>query len=299
MIAPSLEMMDVACGVCGATAHRTVMADTLGARPPVFGYKWTPEVRKSYRMVRCDACGHVYASPRLRDMYRHYVDNTDETYLANSDLRTATARRVMEVLAAHVPSGRLLDVGCATGDFLSVAAERYAVEGLELSQWAAARARERGLRIRAETIEDVAKTGQKYDLVTMWGVIEHLENPLDELRRIRAMLNPGGCVALWTGDVDSWYARLFGARWWYVMGQHIQLFSRASLAQAFATAGFRPVHRGVYPYVIRCGYLAESLGRYPVAGALAGIALRSPWLRDKSFVLRMSDEIFDVFRVAD
>ena len=96
--------------------------------------------------VRCD----VYASPRPRDIYKYYVDNVDSAYVANAPLRIATARRVLEKIRELRPGGRLIDIGCATGDFLSVAREYYDVEGLELSSWARAEAERQGLKVRAE-----------------------------------------------------------------------------------------------------------------------------------------------------
>jgi SAM-dependent methyltransferase len=294
--AADARMIEVACPVCGGNRYSVYLQATLGAEPPVFGYKWTPEVRRSYRMVRCEACGHVRASPRLAEMYRHYVDNVDPTYLANQPLRLATARKVLRRIRQFVPSGRLLDVGCATGDFVRAAGEWYEAEGLELSAWAREHALAAGLRVRPKLLADIEHERGTYDVVTLWGVIEHLEDPLSEMRRVAAILKPGGVVCLWTGDVDTLLARALGSRWWYVMGQHVQLFSRASLDQLLRRAGFAPAFRGVYPYVIALGYLGESLGRYPAVGPLAKRLFNLPAVRDWTFTLKLPDQIFDIYR---
>lgn len=290
-----MQLVEVPCPVCGSAAYRVAVPDTLGTKPPVFGYKWTPEVGKSYRFVRCCDCGHVYASPRLRDMYKYYVDNVDSAYLANAPLRVATARRVLEKIRQLQPGGRLIDVGCATGDFLAVAREYYDVEGLELSSWARAEAERKGLKVRAELIADMTER-DAFDVATLWGVVEHLEYPLDEMQRLNRVLKPGGLICFWTGDVDNFLARWFGRRWWYVMGQHTQMFSRSSLQRLMAAAGFRLVYRGNYPYVATLGYLGSRLDRYPIVGPALKRLFNLPVLSALTFPLILPDEIFDIYR---
>ena len=74
---------------------------------------------------------------------------------------------------------------------------------------------------------------KKFDIIVMMGVIEHLEFPLKEINIIKKYLHKGGLVVLWTGDYDSIYSKILRKKWWYVIGQHIQLFSRKSLKFLF------------------------------------------------------------------
>ncbi len=285
---------DFPCPVCGAEAHRAYLPDTIGDRPVVFGYKWDERVREHYRFVRCRPCRHVWASPRPGNIYAHYTSVADPGYLANAALRRATARRVLDTLRRHAPSGRLLDIGCGTGDFLDEARGHYEVEGLELAVWAAEIARAKGLRVHERLVAEMPADGPGYQVATLWGVIEHFEHPLEEMRRINRLLAPDGLVALWTGDVDSVESRLLRDRWWYVMGQHMHLFSRASLAKLMKLAGFAPLHRGVYPYVISFDYLGTRL--QPVLGPLAKSIFHRPSLRERTISLYLPGEIFDVWR---
>ncbi len=291
-----MKFIEVHCPVCAANDYDVVFPDTLGRRPPVFGYKWVPEIRNMYRAVRCRACAHVYSSPRLDNMYAYYTDVVDESYLANDQLRRETAEIVLQTLRQFAPSGKLLDVGCSTGDFLMVAKKYYDVEGLELSDWAAEIARKQGLTVHVEKLEQLVQAKPLYDVATMWGVIEHLEHPATEARHINRLLRTGGIVTLWTGDSDSFYARLLGQRWWYILGQHIQFFNWRSLDRLMSDCGFVRVHKGVYPYVISFKYLGISMSRYRGIGAVARTAFRLLGLNNRRFVLKKSDEMFAVYR---
>ncbi|MBL7183339.1 MAG: class I SAM-dependent methyltransferase [Anaerolineae bacterium] len=81
------------------------------------------------------------------------------------------------------PGRRLLDVGCHIGVFLGIAQERgWAAWGIEPSRWAAREARGRGLQVIEGTLDDVHLAGESFDVITLWDVIEHLTDPLRELR---------------------------------------------------------------------------------------------------------------------
>jgi SAM-dependent methyltransferase len=163
-----------------------------------------------------------------------------------------------------MPSGKLLDVGCATGDFLSQAKNLgHAAEGLELSRWSSDIARKRRLRIYLETLQSLSSRFPKqYDIVTLWCVIEHFEHPGQEMAYINKLLKRGGHVALWTGDVDSIVSRLFGRRWWYWQGQHIQYFTRSSLNLLAEKSGFENGALKIYPFAANYEQLENSLSRY-------------------------------------
>lgn len=291
-----MKYIDVDCPVCLRDDYNILYPDTLGLNPPIFGYKWVPDIRKSYRTVRCESCGHVYCSPRLENMNAYYQDVVDEDYLKNEGLRTETAKRVVRTICEFSPSGRLLDIGCSTGDFLLVARNSYEVEGLELSEWALEIAKNQGLVVHKMKISEMAESGHLYDVITMWGVIEHLEYPLIEMRNINKLLKTGGVICLWTGNVDSVFSKLLRQKWWYILGQHIQLFSDKSLDRLMYDTGFDRAYMGIYPYVMSFKYLATSLSRYPLIGGIAKTLFRILSLENRKITLKIPGEMFAIYR---
>lgn len=288
-------MVEFDCPVCGSSRSATIYPDTLGDALPEFGYDFGPRHCAHYRILRCQDCAHAYCSPRHPDMFRNYVDVEDCTYLKNQEQRIATAMRAISKIRKFKADGRLLDIGCSTGDFLDLAKNSYAVEGLELSGWAAETAECRGLTIHRKQLAEF-EPESPFDLITLWGVIEHFEFPEQELANLTRLLKPGGLVCLWTGDFDSVISRILGERWWYIQGQHIQYFTRRSIERLFRSQGYSLISSSYYPYVMSFDTIAKSLARYPAIGqifkALVSLLRIGHW----NLTIRLPGEMFLIFR---
>ncbi len=154
------------------------------------------------------------------------------------------ARRIERRLAAaDGGSRRLVDVGCGTGVFLAAARRAgWDVQGVEVSQYAAQVARDRGLVVDERGVEHMQLAESYYDCVTLWDVLEHLPNPASVLRTAGQALRRGGVLALSTGDVTSLCARLSGRRWHlFNLPEHLFFFSPAALRRLLERAGLRVV----------------------------------------------------------
>ncbi len=283
------------CPVCGSQDHRTIFMDTLGDELPSFDYAFSPAHSRTYRIVRCLSCGHAFSILPKTNVAENYESVIDEEYLKRQEERMMTAKNVIRTIRSIIPSGRLLDVGCATGDFLSIAGEYYLVEGLELSNWSAKLARERGIPIHTCTLDGM-KEREVYDIVTLWGVIEHFESPKNEVNNLSRIVKQGGIVCLWTGDSSSWIARFLGRKWWYIQGQHIQLFTKKSLVRVFEDAGFELVMMKKYPFVTNFRSLSKSLKRYSLISAVSCPLLENRVMADRTIPLKLPGEMFAIFR---
>jgi SAM-dependent methyltransferase len=153
-------------------------------------------------------------------------------------------RRILSTLRRLCPGGRLLDVGCATGDFL-VEARRagYEAAGLEISDYAAGVAKERGLDVFPGGLGDFPAPQGSFDIVTMFHVLEHMEQPGEALRtHVKRLLRPGGILVVEVPNFASLRARLDGAEWEDLRPeQHRYHFTPRSLRNAAAVCGFRPL----------------------------------------------------------
>lgn len=200
-------------------------------------------------IVRCGHCGLVREASRplaTRSLYDAEYYSTESpkggyaNYVLDADVNRRTFRERLHAIEARLGrTGRLLDIGCALGDFLETARdEGWQVEGSEISLFAANEARRRGLRVYCGVLEDLHAPAGRYDVITMYDVIEHLPDPIATLREVRRLLSPMGILHVVTPNVGGLQARLLGAAWYhYKPGEHLFYFSPATLRRAFSDAG--------------------------------------------------------------
>ena len=284
---PKVPKTEIPCNVCGSTSFKVMFADELGDTAPPVDYNFSQETRKTFQIVRCLECGLIFTNPmpHLSDLYSDVID---EIYLASEMQRRITAQHAVETIMKLRPKGRLLDVGCATGVFLDAASEHFQAEGLELSNWAASLAAKRH-QIHRKPLSELSFK-EEFDIITIWGVIEHFENPRREVQAIYDALRPGGLVVIYTGDVGAWLPRLLGKKWWWYQGMHLFYFSRRTLSRLLDNIGFKVVRAGNHRLYFQLFSLANSLNRYAVRKWLTP-ALNNRLLRNIMIPLALSGEM--------
>ena len=193
--------------------------------------------------VLCRDCGLIYNDPMPTDAALAELYGA----MARDLTGPAAVPRIMPIereQAAYVTPAlqgrttpRVLDVGCSMGGFLAALAESGAsVLGVEPSPHDAAVARTRfGLEVREGFFEEVPLDEATFDLVTLRFVFEHVREPRAILRRVRALLAPGGRVYL---EVPNLATPFVGLDDFFSYG-HLQTFTPESLAYLCAREGFR------------------------------------------------------------
>jgi SAM-dependent methyltransferase len=248
--------------------------------------------------VRCPTCGHLQLEPMPseEELAAAYRDAASEDYEEEEVGQRATAAAELERIERHARPGRLADLGCWTGFLMDEARRRgWQPVGVEPSEWAAERARERGFEVEVAPLLEAGLPAGRFAAVTMGDVIEHLPDldaPLEEVRRLLA---PGGVVWLVTPDASSRVARLMGRRWWSVIPTHVHLFTRQSIVRVLERNGFDVLEIGTSPKTFSVRYYLERLAGYSpplaravvAAGHRVGVAdhLWTPDFRDRMAVV--------------
>jgi SAM-dependent methyltransferase len=198
-------------------------------------------------VVRCTGCGLLYANPRWKleylqgryaeDYWTEYADKAVGVDPAASRARWAP---LLDGLGTAGRPGRLLDVGCATGEFLLAARARgWEVSGLDISPIAAERARRlTGAAIHVGPLDTAPYPPASFDAITLWEVIEHAPSPRRYLARVAALLRPGGVVALSTPNLRSLAYRLAGREWSAIgPNEHLYYFAPRTIGRLLASVG--------------------------------------------------------------
>lgn len=141
-------------------------------------------------------------------------------------------------------SGKLLDVGCATGLFmLEAKGNGFDVYGVDVSDYAVKIAKSRfGRKVKNSSIEQVSYKSGSFDVITLFDVIEHLKDPIQVLKKLGYYLKDDGIIVINTGDADSLLAKIQGKDWHYfIPPQHFFYFSKNTLTDILEKAGFKVI----------------------------------------------------------
>ena len=236
---------------------------------------------------KCDECGHGYVWPVppaefIDAIYRndlYYGGSVDSIgfhdYASLEAARRRMYTRHLSRIEAQVTRGHILDVGCATGDFLKVARSRgWHVYGVDPSA-ARGLVEAAGIALVGTTVHDAQVKEGQLDAITFWDVLEHLPNPVADLARARQLLRPGGVLALTVPDAANFVARLSGRRWfgYKTAGEHLQFFTQASLRRALERAQFNVRTCGPTTWSCTLGFIADRSRIYlgPAGSLVSGL----------------------------
>ncbi len=236
--------------------HRRIASPCPVCESPQPEFVYELSTWDHYTIERCGQCGFVYSSPRPEpeELGRFYTSNyflrslpSSHGYADYRSMAEINAKRMWHDLAKYsgqvgAPPGRVLDVGCATGGFLSEAkVAGWECLGIELSEYAADIARsEYGLTVLQGDIFLGELPKSHFTLLTMWHVLEHLIDPVATLKRAGELLEPGGALFI---ELPNWASlgRIVKGKAWGQLKppEHINYFTPASLSAAVTAAGFR------------------------------------------------------------
>jgi len=201
---------------------------------------------------RAPDCGLQFADPQLdeTDLVRAY---TKHYYPSNGNGSVASYENTPEEILrqtfqeAHAKFGplagrKLLDFGCGVGKLCQIARE-YGIQttGIEADSCARQIAGKSGaLRVHASLDElRATEPGARFEIITLWDVIEHLREPWKDLEALSALLQPGGWLLLSTPNANSLLALLQRERWENIVNPtHFYYFERRSLRLVLERAGF-------------------------------------------------------------
>jgi len=153
-------------------------------------------------------------------------------------------RKAKAIVRLAGENGKILDVGTGSGMLLrQIARVKGSSKNLfanDFTDSILAPLREEGFLTIIGPAESL-QTAERFSVICMNQVLEHLQNPVTVVARLSQLLAPGGYLFIETPNIASPDARIFGGRYWggYHIPRHFWLFSENSLRQLLTAAGLR------------------------------------------------------------
>lgn len=232
----------------------------------------------SYDVVICSGCGHGYAdripSQAFYDRYYREMSKYDPSGPSGAiDASHPNYADVVKSLMPHFPDKtvRIIDVGSGVGHLLGAfkRAGYTNLLGLDPSPRCAAEAQDRyGVRVVATSISEMALAGERFDLVLLTSVIEHLQAVTGSLTEVSRLVDRDGSIFVDAPDAAR-FADFVAAPFQQFSQEHISYFTAPSLKNVFAGVGFS--ERNLWKDLRHDGPVIE-----PVISALFGHSAAPP-----------------------
>jgi SAM-dependent methyltransferase len=206
---------------------------------------------ESFEIVKCRKCGFRFTNPRPGPTeLGKYYESPD--YISHSDsrhglfasvyqkVRKYTLGRKYALIHKYHQKGEILDIGCATGQFLNYMDERgWKVAGIEPDEKARNRAvTEFGLQVFPEKHLDSFKTAS-FDVITMWHVLEHISDLNSRIEHIKKLLKKDGTFIVAVPNCDAYDAEKYKSHWaGYDLPRHLYHFTKTDMKLLMEKFGF-------------------------------------------------------------
>ncbi len=206
--------------------------------------------KKDFHICECLNCGLLYTMPRPSKEKIGAYYKSDE-YYSHQENKKGFVPRLYEAIkkinlkhkfrlaSRDLPVGKLLDIGCGVGDFLHVAENKgWQCTGVEPSEEAREIARQRikGDLLYSEDLNHLPD--QSFDLITMWHVLEHVDDLKWQVAQLQRLIKPNGRIVIAVPNYRSYDGRFYNAYWAaYDVPRHLNHFNKTVITKIFKTSG--------------------------------------------------------------
>ena len=194
----------------------------------------------------------------------YYISHTDASITLVDKIYQAvkklSIRRKIALINRHATASKtLLDVGAGTGDFLvATKISDWKVEGVEPNFDARTRAQEKGVGL-LESIE--ALPGKKYNVITLWHVLEHLPDLENQILKLAWHLEEEGVLIIAVPNFKSYDANYYKEHWAaYDVPRHLWHFSKTAIEKLFSKHDLKLVQ--TKPMIFDAFYVALLSEKY-------------------------------------
>ncbi|MCX6296856.1 MAG: class I SAM-dependent methyltransferase [Bacteroidetes bacterium] len=208
--------------------------------------------RETFNIVECESCGFKFTNPRPNesDLGQYYKS---EEYVSHSNtkkgfinsvyqtVRKYTLLKKLQLVSKHFKTGKILDIGCGTGEFLNTCKNaKWETFGIEPDDDARNMAiKNYGLDIRKESdLSGLADSS--FDVISMWHVLEHVPNLNERVEELKRLIKPTGMIIIAVPNCESLDAKSYKELWAaYDVPRHLYHFIPKDIETLFQKHGMK------------------------------------------------------------
>jgi decaprenyl-phosphate phosphoribosyltransferase len=225
-------------------------------------------------LVTCRDCDFVFAPQSKQiELVPLYAEMVDSDFVATEEGRQHQARTFFKkILQIKPEASSLLDIGAAAGLHLDIA-RSLGLEcvGVEPSRQLAGVAQKAGHKVLLGGFPEVRPANQKFDIVLLSDVIEHVSDPYALLAAAKEHCNESGIVVVATPNVSSLAARLTGKSWWHYRKAHVSYFNKSTFNRLAERVGLKSIFDFSPTWFFPVWYLSERLRKYTLLKPMAAL----------------------------
>ncbi|MBA7485895.1 Ubiquinone biosynthesis O-methyltransferase, mitochondrial [subsurface metagenome] len=240
---------------------------------------------QEFDLVRCLGCSHVYVTPvpikgtlgryypeeyysyninvekinrRLRYRVKKWIFNWQGKWQWLRKLLRSFLENQVAVMPMFYRRGKILDVGCGTGRFLSLIEDLgWETYGIEISKQATEIVRKNGHQVFCGNLLDANYPSKFFDVITYDNTLEHILRPVKCLEETYRILKPQGEVVVCVPNFDCWERTIFQKDWHHLpVPLHLHHFGYESLSYLLSKTGFKILK---VKYALRMGAIRPNL----------------------------------------
>ena len=201
--------------------------------------------KEKFTVVTCDNCGLTFTSPRPKGselgkyyLSEHYISHTnasktlfEKTYQL---IRKISMKRKYKLISSYASSGKILDIGCGTGDFLNMCkAKQWKTKGVEPNERARKQCIDR-YKLDVSASVNLEEVEGRFDIITMWHVLEHVDKINETIINLQRLISENGRIIIAVPNINSYDCSFYNKYWaGYDLPIHLYHFTKESIVNIF------------------------------------------------------------------
>lgn len=201
-----------------------------------------------FKLQSCNECKLIIktfgrAVDRQKSQALQDLVYTDLKRVDDLKRRKRLAHKRLMLLTNFIQKGNLLEIGCATGEFQEAAViYGFDTYGIDSSEKYARYAQEKGLQVKHCRLEDVDFKVKQFDVIVMFHLFEHIENPNTFLQQVRNYLSDQGLLMIIVPNLQALTDKLFGFKYpGFHQKDHLFFYKKSTLSRILINNGFKVI----------------------------------------------------------